>query len=117
MKNLEDECKKMITCHEYKKCENKIKEAMFQDPHSAIPHNLMGILMEKEKNHVQAMKHFRAAYALDPTYIPARYNMEQYGSMNFTVECAYSEKDCQIQKDSQFKEVYDAHNVRHLIRK
>ena len=43
--------------------------------------------------------------------------MEQYGSMNFAVECAYSEKDCQIQKDSQFKEVYDAHNVRHLIRK
>ena len=52
---------------------------MLQNPHSAIPHNLMGILMEKENNHVLAMKHFRAAYALDPTYIPARYNMEQYG--------------------------------------
>ena len=50
---------------------------MAENPHCAIPHNLMGILLEKEANHVLAMKHFRAAYALDPTYIPARYNMEQ----------------------------------------
>ena len=25
-------------------------------------------------------KHFRAAYALDPTYIPARQNLEVYGT-------------------------------------
>ena len=54
---------------------------MAENPHCAIPHNLMGILLEKESNHVLAMKHFRAAYALDPTYVPARYNMEQYAQM------------------------------------
>ncbi|MGM9946581.1 hypothetical protein [Floccifex sp.] len=114
---LEDICKQLIYCQEYKECENKLKEAMFQNPHSAIPHNLMGILMEKERNHVLAMKHFRAAYALDPTYIPARYNMEQYGSLETSKSCAYSENDCPIQNDSQFKVVYDSKNVRHLVRK
>ena len=63
---LEDRCKRLIVQHEYKECEKKLgKTAMLRNPHSAIPHNLMGILMEKENNHVLAMKHFRAAYALD----------------------------------------------------
>ena len=87
---LENRCKRLIVQHEYKECEKKLGEAMLQNPHSAIPHNLMGILMEKERNHVLAMKHFRAAYALDPTYIPARYNMEQYGTMYPSGRCAYT---------------------------
>ena len=44
---LEDRCKRLIVQHEYKECEKKLGEAMLQNPHSAIPHNLMGILMEK----------------------------------------------------------------------
>ena len=114
---LEDRCKSLIVQHEYKECEKKLGEAMLQNPHSAIPHNLMGILMEKERNHVLAMKHFRAAYALDPTYIPARYNMEQYGNMLPSERCAYTEEDCPVQNDPQFKVVYDEHHVGHLVRK
>ncbi|MCI7290192.1 hypothetical protein ACQRBH_05500 [Bariatricus sp. SGI.161] len=114
---LEDRCKMLIVQHEYKKCEKKLGEAMLQNPHSAIPHNLMGILMEKERNHVLAMKHFRAAYALDPTYIPARYNMEQYGTMYPSGKCAYTEEDCPVQNDPQFQIVYDEHHVGHLVRK
>ena len=102
---LEDRCKRLIVQREYKECEKKLGEAMLQNPHSAIPHNLMGILMEKERNHVLAMKHFRAAYALDPTYIPARYNMEQYGTMYPSGRCAYTEKDCPIQNDPQFNRI------------
>ena len=52
--------------------------AMADAPHEAQPHNLMGIIMERENDHVQAMKHFRAAWALDPTFVPARINMERY---------------------------------------
>ena len=44
---LEDRCKRLIVQHEYKECEKKLGEAMLRNPHSAIPHNLMGILMEK----------------------------------------------------------------------
>ena len=89
---LEDRCKRLIVQHEYKECEKKLGEAMLQNPHSAISHNLMGILMEKERNHVLAMKHFRAAYALDPTYIPACYNMEQYRKVTLMV---WKNPDCQ----------------------
>ena len=114
---LERRCKELIAREEYKECEKEIGEAMAKDPHSAIPHNLMGILMEKKRNHVLAMRHFRAAYGLDPTYIPARYNMEQFGEMHPSGKWAYSEEDCPFQNDSQFKIVYDERHVGHLVRK
>lgn len=114
---LERECKELIARHEYKECATIIGKAMMDNPHSAIPHNLMGILMEEQRNHILAMKHFRAAYALDPTYIPARYNMERYGEFYATGKCAYTEEDCPVKGDSQFKIEYDEHQVGHLVRK
>lgn len=110
-------CKELIDSHEYTACEQEIGKSMAENPYSAVLHNLMGILMEKRKNHVMAMKHFRAAYALDPTYIPARYNMEQFGSMCPSGKYAYTEEDCPVQNDSQFEIVYDKHHIGHLVRK
>lgn len=70
-------------------------KAMADAPHEAQPHNLMGIIMERENDPIQAMKHFRAACALDPTFVPARINMERYGSFSFTMpRPAYDEADC-----------------------
>ncbi|MDD6070356.1 MAG: hypothetical protein PUC12_05995 [Clostridiales bacterium] len=114
---LENRCRQLIENHEYIKCEKEIREAMAQNPHSAVPHNLMGILLEMEQDHVLAMKHFRAAYALNPTYVPARFNMEQYGKKLDCEKCAYTEEDCQIPDDPQFEIVYDEHHVGHLVRK
>ena len=55
----------------------------------------MGIVLEKENEHVEAMKHFRAAWALDPTYLPARVNMEQYAGFSTVGRIdAYDESDC-----------------------
>ncbi len=31
--------------------------------------------------------------------------------------CAYTEEDCPVQNDPQFKVVYDEHHVGHLVRK
>ena len=102
---LEERCRQLITQRKFEEC------------HCAIPHNLMGILLEKESNHLLAMKHFRAAYALDPTYVPARYNMEQYAQMYPTGKCAFTEEDCPVENDQQFELVYDEHHVGHLVRK
>ena len=55
---------------------------MSEAPHAPEPHNLMGIILENENDHIGAMKHFRAAWALDPTYLPARFNMEQYAGFS-----------------------------------
>lgn len=78
---LEERSRQLMIQRKFEQCQKEIETAMAENPHCAIPHKLMWILLEKESNHVLAMKHFRAAYALDPTYVPARYNMEQYAQM------------------------------------
>lgn len=85
----------LITQRDYQQCEDLIRDAMRQYPHAPEPHNLLGILLEKECNHPAAMKHFRAAWALDPTYMPARNNLDMYGTFFSTGKCAYDESDCE----------------------
>ncbi|HHU78393.1 MAG TPA: hypothetical protein GXZ29_05875 [Clostridiales bacterium] len=86
--------RKLVEQKEYSKCELLIKDAMRKYPHAPQPHNLIGILLEKKGDHVAAMKHFRAAWALDPTYIPARCNLERFGSLYPNEKCAFDESDC-----------------------
>ena len=54
----------------------KIAKAMQEYPDAAQPHNLMGIVKEIENDHDGAMKHFRAAYALNPKDKVVRMNMD-----------------------------------------
>ncbi len=44
-------------------------------PDAAEPHNLFGILMEKQGCHISAMKHFRAAWSFG-SFLPARKNID-----------------------------------------
>ena len=91
-------------------CEVLIPKYMELYPHSAIPHNLMGIMLEKQGKHPQAMCHFRAAAALDASYLPAGYNMKLYSAFEKTrdnKEPAYDEADCEdfnekSQNENQF---------------
>jgi Flp pilus assembly protein TadD len=85
------EVKEMISGQYYKECEALISSLMLDHPHSALPHNLMGILLEKQGRHEEAMRHFRAAYALNPQYEPAEKNMESFGSFALHEECDYGE--------------------------
>lgn len=122
LKKYCNEIKQMIATRQYQACELKILESLENYPHSAVPHNLYGILLERKHEHLLAMKHFRAAYALDPTYIPARYNMTQYGEWHKEkIEAAYCEEDCvaicEKEEDAQFCVKYDDHHVGHIIRK
>lgn len=101
MSNQEIECKKicmrvrtLIDAHAYEQCYEIITEAMKKYPSAPQPHNLLGILLENQGNHLLAMKHFRAAWALDPTYLPARYNLEVYGTFFTTKQGAYDETEC-----------------------
>lgn len=83
-KNLRELCIKVKKCcrrHDYKTGEKIVINAMGQYPDAAQPHNLYGVLLEKTGQHTAAMRHFRAALALNPSYRPANYNLEQYGQM------------------------------------
>lgn len=98
-----DEENEKYFCLEMKKliCSGKSQEAiqiicnfMSKHPNSAIPHNLLGIIYEKKCNHILAMKHFRAAWCLDPTYLPARENISNFSSFESMHRFFYEESDC-----------------------
>ena len=94
LNDLIAKAKEMIEYREFDPCEALLATAMFQNPHSAVPHNLMGLLLEKKRKHEDAMKHFRAANALDPAYAPARWNLEGFAEFYKTRKDAYSVSDC-----------------------
>ncbi|MEF9940683.1 MAG: hypothetical protein RSA90_01650 [Lachnospiraceae bacterium] len=86
--------KERVQAQEYMIAEKEIDDVMGRYPHSPIPHNLMGILLEAQHSHTLAMKHFRAAYALDPTYAPAQYNLDRCCAFYQEGIIAYEEQDC-----------------------
>ncbi len=98
-----EQVKDLILKKEYKKSEALICTAMFQYPDSPIPHNLMGLLLESKNLHAEAMKHFRAAYALDPTYRPSSWNLECFSSFTMPHLYAFSESDCSVHSDQKSK--------------
>ncbi len=75
------EARHLIEKKEFKDCESLLRKLMSEFPDNAVPHNLMGLLYEKKNDHIGAMKHFRAAWALDPTYRPALMNLDNFGQM------------------------------------
>jgi Flp pilus assembly protein TadD len=87
--------KELIRQKKYLEADEQIRQAMCQFPHAPQPHNLMGILLEKKSDHIAAVKHFRAAWSLDPAYLPARHNLYQYADAFQSERTdAYFEEDC-----------------------
>lgn len=65
--------------HELSQVEALIKQVFYDYPESPIPHNLMGLYWVDKRNEGQAVKHFRAAMALDSRYEPALQNIMMLG--------------------------------------
>lgn len=102
--------------------EQLLRVAISKYPHDPEPHNLYGILFEKKCDHNMGMKHFRAAWDLDPTYLPARHNLEHYGTFVSRGHCAYEELDCVLDENEnenvgEYKIVYDARNIGRINRR
>lgn len=107
--------KKELEEYNYDEAREEITEAMKLFPDSAVPHNLMGIWYEKQYCHIEGMKHFRAAWDLDPTFIPARYNMNSFGSFEGKKICFYLDEECEneIVKPKK-KFVFDELGIAHM---
>ena len=99
---LLDLCNHVKECfhkNAYKACMEEICYAMYLHPDSPEPHNLMGILQDRQGNHTGAMKHFRAALDLDPTYLPAKENMLDYARFDISApRYRFCFSDCQQEK-------------------
>lgn len=95
LEELNDSIQTLYMKEDYETCEKMIVEAIGKYPHAAHPHNLYGIILEKAGDKYAAMSHYRAAIALEPSYIPARCNLNRYGDMsNRNTKPAFSENDC-----------------------
>jgi len=113
-----DRARALIKSWELAECEKLIRDAMGKYPHMPEPNNLLGILLEKQGDHVLAMKHFRAAWALDPAYRPARQNLECYGSFYPHETAAFDESDCLPDPLLDRLEIeYDARGIGHAVRR
>ena len=119
--NLRALCSKvrdLIETGNVKDAKNLITDAMKENPDSGVPHNLLGILEEYRGNHILAMKHFRAAWALEPTLLPARWNMNEYGEWKKVHHCAYTEEDVPEETGQpMYKTVYDEKGIGHMVRR
>ncbi len=89
----------------YVESEFLIKEAMGKYPHAAQPHNLFGLVLERKGDHWTAMKHFRAAWALDPNYTPARQNMDRFASFCPKGQWAFDDSDCSNEKNTDIYKI------------
>lgn len=102
--------------HDGDACEKLILDAMGKYPHAPEPNNLLGILLEKKGDHLLAMKHFRAAWALDPAYRPARQNLDSYASFYGCKADAFDESDCAEESLSKVEIHYDQRGIGHVVK-
>lgn len=111
--------RKLVEQKDYQKCEMLIKKAAGQYIHAPEPHNLLGLLLEAQGDHLTAMKHFRVARVLDPAYLPARQNLDCFGSYYPNEKWAYDESDClpEGKDNKKYMVEYDAYGVGHVVRK
>jgi len=111
--------RKLVEQNDYHQGELLIKEAIGRYPHAPEPHNLLGLLLEAQNDHLTAMKHFRAAWALDPTYLPARENLDTFGSFYPSGKWAYDDSDCPQEQrgDDKYKIEYNTHGIGHVVRR
>lgn len=112
LEKLISSVKSLIEDSDYDTCIELVCSCMSEYPHAPEPHNLLGIILEKTGDHVKAMKHFLAAWALDPTYRPANHNLNTLGTFASQGYLAYEEAD--ILKDetnNNLETIYDKSGI------
>ena len=113
MDQLCESVKTLVMSGDYESGIDLIRRSMEQYPHSPQPHNLLGIILEKTGRHNAAIKHFKAALALDPGYLPAKYNLHIYGTFFANGSCAFDESDITLRTAGNIEIVFDSRNVGH----
>ncbi len=97
--SLCDRVEEQLSHNAYTACIQDICYAKYEHPDAPEPHNLMGILLERQNDHSGAMRNFRATLDLDPTYLPARENMMNYASLAVSApQCTVCYADCAGEK-------------------
>ena len=72
--------KRYITDRNYEKAREVIQKAIAKDPAKPQAYNLFGALLEINREVLEALKFYRAAINIDPTFKPARDNLDRAAS-------------------------------------
>ncbi len=110
--------KEFVMRQEYSAAEEMISQAMAKYPHEPEPHNLLGLVLEAQGDHVTAMKHFRASWTMNPAYRPAQHNLDLFGSFFVNGKWAFDESDCVKEKSNDAYVIeYDAAGIGRVVKK
>lgn len=113
-----NQVRELVKAGEYEQSKIIIQDLLGKYPHEPEPHNLLGLVLEEEGEHLLAMKHFRASWALDPTYLPARYNLENYATFITKGKGAFDESDCPpLVEKVAYQVEYDKNGIGRIIKK
>jgi hypothetical protein len=113
-----NEVRALVKREEFAECEKRIYDAMGKYPHAPEPNNLLGVLLEKQGDHLLAMKHFRAAWALDPSYRPVRQNLDRYASFYSHEAAAFDDSDVKDEPPlANVEIVYDERGIGHVVKR
>ncbi|ETA81214.1 tetratricopeptide repeat protein [Youngiibacter fragilis] len=66
-----------IKLGDYDRARVLLGQAAQEDQNQPEYHNLLGIIAELRRDLTLACRHYRAAYALDPSYLPASRNLDR----------------------------------------
>lgn len=108
-----------LQAKDYTAAQEYIKNAMLGNYHSPEVHNLIGVLEELTGDLSLARKHYRAAWALDPTYKPASRNLERITYLSYTAGNAKPDLGDKPEEEEVIPYVveYDKKNIGHLVKK
>lgn len=72
--------KLQISDKQFSLAQETVRRAMSTDPSQPESYNLLGALLEIKGDYLEALKFYRAALDIDPTYTPARENLDRAAS-------------------------------------
>lgn len=98
LSQLCSDIRRLAKSGQYDACREIISPAMGSHPDAPQPHNLLGAVLELEGKTLAAMKHYKAACALDQQYAPARINLERLAAFYQANDLAFDESDCPPQQ-------------------
>lgn len=103
-----------IKKYDYDSAYVEIKDALMENQDSAEVHNLLGIIAELKHDLCLAGRHYRAAYALDPTYTASSINLERISS--YFYKPISPDPDYGDKPDAEkLRTIYqDRHQARHM---
>ncbi|MBN1195777.1 MAG: tetratricopeptide repeat protein, partial [Candidatus Aminicenantes bacterium] len=74
--------KLQISDREFPNAVDTVRRAIAADPGQPEAYNLLGALLEIRGRWMEAQKFYRAALDIDPTFVPARSNLQRTVSMD-----------------------------------